>query len=212
MDYEKIVDYLSVLNSNNKEDRIFYDDILDFKNVHFIPAVRFDVAIFLNLISNIAKPKKILEIGFGSGVSSVFIGKDLKNIERFVSLEKDENRYNRGLELFENFNIDYIDLQFKNSFDFFEDNNEKFDYIFLDAEKTKYDVYIPLIKDALNKGGVLIGDNIIFSGRVVEGNPEKKYVKGVSSIKKYNLELSSDGDFKTLFLNIGDGISLSLKK
>ena len=212
MNHDKIFEYLNILNSDKTNERKIYDDIINFQNTHFIPAVRFDVAVFLNLISTIKKSKKILEIGFGSGVSSVFIGKDLKNLDLFVSLEKDENRFKRGLELFKHFKIDYINLQFQNSFDFFNINRDKFDLIFLDAEKTKYDEYIPFLKNILNDDGIIIGDNIIFGGRVIEENLEKKYVKGTESIKKYNKNLSSDIDLKTIFLNIGDGISLSVKQ
>lgn len=212
MDYEKIFNYINKLNTTDLKEKEYYDEIVNFENEHFIPAVRTDVAFFLNLITLILKPKKILEIGFGSGVSSIFIGKDLSNIDKFISLEKDENRYNRGKRLLEKFNISFIDLQLKDSFDFFKENNEKFDLIFLDAEKTKYHEYIYYIKNNLPAGGILITDNIIFSGRVVEDNVEKKYVKGTNSIREFNEMISKDNDFKTLFFDTGDGISISMKR
>ncbi|HOV13174.1 MAG TPA: hypothetical protein PK771_02725 [Spirochaetota bacterium] len=212
MDYENIFNYLNLLNANQEEDKTFYDEIYNFENEGFIPAVRFDVALFLNFISTLKKPKNILEIGFGSGISALFIKKDLNDFENFITLEKDEKRYLRGKSLLNKFNINNIDLTHENSFEFFKNNLVKFDLIFLDAEKTKYDQYILPIKSSLQDGGILITDNVIFNGRVVDKNVEKKYIKGTASIKNYNQMISCDKDFKTIFLNIGDGLSLSIKK
>lgn len=207
-----IKEYITNLNSNQKDDTIFYEDIYNFKKDRFIPAVRFDVALFLKIITAVKSPKNILEIGFGSGVSALFISNGFKDYENFISLEVDKKRYDRGVELLNHYSVKDIQLKNENSFDFFVTNKLEFDMVFLDAEKSKYCDYIQPIKKILKKGGVLIGDNTIFGGRVVSENIQKRYVKGTNSIKNYNTHLSLDNEFTTLFLDIGDGLSLSIKK
>jgi predicted O-methyltransferase YrrM len=213
MDYNKSFSYINSLNFNKDSELIlFYDEIINFDNEHFIPAISFDTALFLNWFCNIVKPKNILEIGFGSGASSLFIHKNLNNIKNFISLEKDKNRYNRGLNLLSKFNITNINIIHQDAFKFLENNDLNFDLIFLDAMKKDYCDYLPLLKKILNKDGVLIADNLLFNGKVIDADLENKYLNGVNFIKKFTKMIIEDGDFDTLFLNIGDGISVSHKK
>jgi len=189
----------------------YYDEIINFKNESYIPAVRLDTALFLKWIVSLYKPKNILEIGFGSGVSTVFIHNGFKNYENLISLERDTYRYERGLLLLKKYKYSTIKLLKIDAFNFFEENNIKFDFIFLDAVKREYYLYIEPVKKILNIGGILITDNILFNGKVFEENIDKKYINGVKYLKLFNHNIFNDKKLNTIFLMIGDGLSLSIR-
>lgn len=212
MDLEKVFSYLDVLNNNNEKLLKHFNEIIEFEKTHFIPAVRFEMALFLRFICGILQPGKILEIGFGAGASALFMYDQLKRNSLFITLERDVNRCNRGHALLKHFNKSRINLLHKNAFDFLEENNEKFDLIFLDGVKREYINYIEPLKKAVTDKGIIICDNILFNGKVVESALEKRYKNGVDLLRKFNKVISSDPELETMFLNIGDGISLSYKK
>ena len=209
MNFEKISEYLFELN-NNQNLKEYYNGIINFEPGSFIPAVRYDAAIALNLFSRLKNPVNVLEIGFGSGASSLFINKNI-NPELFISLEKDSYRYNRGVKLLSNYKNN-ITLLNDDAFVYLEKSKVFFDFVFLDSVKSDYIKFINPIKKSLNHGGLLVTDNIIFSGRVVDDNVEKKYQNGVKYLNIYNKTLSDDNDFITLFVSTGDGLSISIKK
>ncbi|HOF02082.1 MAG TPA: class I SAM-dependent methyltransferase [Spirochaetota bacterium] len=210
-----VADYIDKLNSNNPL-YIFYNEIIDFQKDHIIPAVRFDTAIFLMNMVLLIKPKKILEIGFGSGVSALFMSAGIRTNEfcKIVSLERDKNRYLRGNKILEKYDNRNIELINADAFKYLsnENNKRQCDLIFLDAVKRDYIDYLPILKNYICKNGVLITDNILFNGKVTENKTPEKYKNGVELLKQYNEALSKDADFNTSFFYIGDGISLSIKK
>ena len=212
MNYNKVFSFFSNLNTHNTDQKAFYKEINDFNNVHFIPAVSLEVANFLKWITYLIKPKKILEIGFGSGTSALFIHKGFNKYKKFYSLERDKNRYFRGIELFKKLNINSINLKYFNSFDFFKINKDKFDLIFLDGIKREYYLHIDPVKKKLNKNGLFICDNVLFGGKILENKVENKYKKGVKYINLFIEILLNDLSFNTYFLPIGDGLSISIKK
>lgn len=212
MDLEKVFSYLDLLNNNNDELLKKFNEIIEFERTHFIPAVRFEMALFLRFICGILQPVKILEIGFGAGASALFMDDQLKRNTLFITLERDINRCNRGQALLKHFGKSNINLLHKNAFDFLAENDEKFDLIFLDGVKREYINYIEPLKKAVTDKGIIICDNILFNGKVVESALEKRYKKGVELLKRFNNMIGKDPELETMFLNIGDGISLSYKK
>lgn len=210
MNYIEIFKYISNLNSTD-ELKNLYSDIINFQNEHFIPAVTYEIAVFLKWITSILKPEKILEIGFGAGASSFFIYNGYKESSLFITLEKDLNRYNRGMNLLNKYNNNSIKLLNNDAFVFLEENAKNFDFIFLDAVKREYIIYYDKLKSILNHNGILICDNILFGGKVVENEIEKKYLTGVGLLKEFNNMLQNDESLNTIFLPIGDGLSCSVK-
>ncbi len=211
MDIEKINHYLTDLN-----DRAGFLEnlrkIISYKSDYFIPAVREDCALFLRWFTTITAPLNILEIGFGAGASAYSIRSGLdESFNKFITLERDINRYNRGMEVLEHFCIDMVDLMHIDGFEYLKGADLKFDMIFLDAVKKDYIEYLPGIYDKLNIGGYLLADNTIFGGKVVDEIVEKKYINGVEKLKEFNEKLSDDKRFISYFFNIGDGISVSKK-
>ena len=158
------------------------------------------------------KPCQVLEIGFGSGASGAFLADCLPANGSIISLERDLNRFNRGRALLSHFKLDQIKLLHKDALLYLKNEADSmFDFIFLDAVKREYIDYIPLVKKRLNPGGLLVTDNILFNGKIVEEQPDKKYVNGLCLLKEFNKTLAHDPDFSTTFLETGDGMALSVK-
>ncbi|MBR6199427.1 MAG: class I SAM-dependent methyltransferase [Spirochaetales bacterium] len=193
-----------------------YERIIAFDNEHFIPAVRFDTAMFLMQTAAMRQPKNVLEIGFGSGASSVFIRHGLQNVPgyRITTLERDNNRYVRGQALFAELGISDIELIKCDAFDWLHNCDAEFDYIFLDAVKRDYIGYLPFIKKILGKNGILIVDNTFFNDKVLQpiDELEEKYRSGVGLLDRFNRTLASDGDFMTMMYNIGDGMTVAVRR
>lgn len=215
-DYIKLFSYLDDLNlSANAELANKYKEIIEYQFTHFIPAVRFDSALFLYQLALIKQPQNILEIGFGSGVSAYFINKPLLTSPKsFITLEKDEARYKRGINVLKTFNMENVTLLKKDAFEFLQDCREKFDYIFLDAGKKDYITYLPIINNLMSQGGFLICDNTFFNGKVAvsEENLTKSYAKNVPLLKEFNMALAKSDLYNTSYFWIGDGMSLSIRK
>jgi len=210
---EKVIEYIYNLNKNQLKLEERYNFITNYNPIGFIPAVRYEVALLLNIIASIKKPKNVLDIGFGSGASSIFIKDGCDDNSNIISLERDKKRALRGEELIKYLNISNLNIINDNASAFFEDNKIKFDFVFLDSAKNEYVTLLPTIKNSLLKGGLLIVDNTLFNNKVVEDieKIDKKHKNIVSTLKEFNYILSNDNDFKTVFLIIGDGISISIK-
>jgi len=210
---EKVIEYIYNLNKNQLKSKERYDFIINYNQIGFIPAVRYEVALLLNIIASIKKPKNVLDIGFGSGVSSIFIKDGCDDNSNIISLERDKNRALRGEELLKYLNISMLNIINDNASAFFENNKIKFDFVFLDSAKNEYVTLLPIIKNNLLKDGLLIVDNTLFNNKVIEDieKIEKKHKNIVSTLKEFNYTLSNDNDFKTIFLTIGDGVSISIK-
>ncbi len=210
---EKVIEYILKLNENQSKSKDKYDFILNYDPIGFIPAVRYEVALLLNIVASIKKPKNILELGFGSGASGIFIKDGCYDNSNMISLERDKNRADRGSELLKTLNISNFNILNEDASIFFEKNDQKFDFIFLDSAKNEYLKLLPIIKDTLVKDGILIVDNTLFGNRVIEEleNIDKKYKNIVSTLKEFNYILSNDKELKTLFLTTGDGVSISIK-
>ena len=207
-------EYISQLE--DKSYRRDYERIIAFQNEHFIPAVRFDTAMFLMQTAAMRQPKNVLEIGFGSGASSVFIRHGLQNVAgyRITTLVRDNNRYVRGKALLEQLCIQDIELVKCDAFDWLHNCDAEFDYIFLDAVKRDYIGYLPFIKKILGKNGILIVDNTFFNDKVLRpiDELEEKYRSGVGLLDQFNRTLAGDGDFVTMMYNIGDGMTIAIKR
>ena len=84
--------------------------------------------------------------------------------------------------------------------------NQTFDLIFIDADKENYIKYFQLVSEKLNPNGLIISDNVLWSGKVVEGDNDDEET---NTIKKFNRILNDDKKFETVILPLRDGISIS---
>ncbi|WP_196887163.1 O-methyltransferase [Aureivirga sp. CE67] len=165
----------------------------------------------LSIISKLVSPKNVLEIGTYTGYSTLCIAEGLQENGVLYTIDKNEE-----LESFQKKYFDKSDYsnQIKqligNAIEIIPTIDEKFDLVFIDADKKNYPNYFNLIIDKMNKGGIILSDNVLWSGKVVE--PLDKKDKDTPALLEYNKLLKEDPRIETVLLPIRDGLTISRVK
>ncbi|MDB2419878.1 O-methyltransferase [Flavobacteriaceae bacterium] len=162
----------------------------------------------LSMISKIINPKDILEIGTYTGYSAICIAEGISNeatidtIDKNEELEDIQNRYFKKSGF-----RDQIKQHVGNALEIIPTLDKKFDLVFIDADKSNYCNYFNLVIGKMKKGGIILSDNVLWSGKVVE-KLDKKDID-TKSLLEYNRLLNSDPRVETVLLPIRDGLSIS---
>jgi len=165
----------------------------------------------LSMISKLTKPKYILEIGTYTGYSSLCLAEGMKNDGELHTIDKNEELYDFQRKYFDKSNYkDKIFQHLGNALELIESINKKFDLIFLDADKENYTKYLELLVNKLNTNGILVTDNVLWSGKVTM--PISDEDLSTQEIDKFNKLLNQRSDMETIIFPIRDGISVSRKK
>ncbi|MEP6746826.1 MAG: O-methyltransferase [Bacteroidota bacterium] len=165
---------------------------------------------FLELLSVMLKPRRILEIGTFTGYSALSLAKGLADDGRLHTIELREEE---AIVAAQNFNLsdakDKIILHIGNALEIIPALAEEWDIVFIDADKTGYIDYYKMIVPKLKKGGIILADNVLFHGEVLE-DPIKG--KSAKAIQAFNEFVEQDQTVETVFLTIRDGLMLIVKK
>ena len=162
---------------------------------------------FLSLISKIKSPLHILEIGTYTGYGTLCLAEGLASNGKIFTIDRNEELINIQNKYFEESgNRDKIVQLTGNAVDILMDLNENFDLIFIDADKENYIKYFEIVSKKLNPNGIIISDNVLWSGKVVE---ESDNDEETDTLKKFNKLLSKDERFETIILPLRDGLSIS---
>ena len=165
----------------------------------------------LSMISKLTKPKYILEIGTYTGYSSLCLAEGMKNDGELHTIDKNEELYDFQKKYFNKSGYgDKIFQHLGNALELIQTINKKFDLIFLDADKENYAKYLELLVNKLNINGILVTDNVLWSGKVTM--PISDEDLSTQEINKFNKLLNQRTDMETIILPIRDGISISRKK
>ena len=165
---------------------------------------------FLAIISKLIKPLNVLEIGTYTGYSTLCIAKGLNPAGMIHTIDKNEELLQIQNKYFEKSGLrnqikqytgDALAIIPKLKFDF--------DMVFLDADKENYVKYLELISPILKPGGVLLTDNVLWHGKILESSENQDRVTRL--IDDFNKKILEDKSLKTVMLPIRDGISLTLK-
>ena len=162
---------------------------------------------FLSLISKIKSPLHILEIGTYTGYGTLCLAEGLAADGKIFTIDRNEELLKIQNKYFEKSgNRDKIVQLTGNAVDILSDLNQTFDLIFIDADKENYVKYFEIVSEKLNPNGIIISDNVLWSGKVVnrDNNDEE-----TSTLKKFNKTLHDDTRFETVILPLRDGISIS---
>ena len=165
----------------------------------------------LSLISKIINPKKILEIGTFTGYSTLCLAEGLHENGEIHTIDINEELYDLQMKYFKksSFNNN-ITQHLGNALDIISKLDRDFDLIFLDADKINYPKYLDILIVRLKKGGVLLSDNVLWDGKVLNEISQKD--KSTKAIVKYNKLLNNRSDMDSVILPIRDGITISRKK
>ena len=165
----------------------------------------------LSMISKLIQPKTILEIGTYTGYSALCFAEGLQKNGKLFTIDKNEELEDFAKKYFEQspYTSQIIQLV-GNALNILPTLNEKFDLVFIDADKENYSIYFNMIIGKMNSGGVILSDNVLWSGKVVEEiDPNDKDTK---ALVEYNKMLNADDRIETILLPIRDGLSISRVK
>ena len=162
---------------------------------------------FLSLISKIKSPLHILEIGTYTGYGTLCLAEGLASNGKIFTIDRNEELINIQNKYFEESgNRDRIVQLTGSATEILMDLDENFDLIFIDADKENYIKYFDIVSKKLNPNGIIISDNVLWSGKVVE---ESDNDQETDTLKKFNKLLSKDERFETIILPLRDGLSIS---
>ncbi len=162
----------------------------------------------LSMISKLVNPKHILEIGTYTGYATLCLAEGLQAGGTLDTMDNNEELYD--------FQRRYFDLSpwkeqitqhLGNALELIPALNRKFDLVFIDADKENYINYFMMIVPMMNKGGIILSDNVLWSGKVLE--PVKANDKSTKILLEYNKLLKDDPRVETVLLPIRDGLTVS---
>lgn len=163
---------------------------------------------FLSLLSKIIAPKNILEIGTYTGYSAICLADGLASNGTLHTIEINEELVDIQHRYFKQSGYENQIVQhIGDAMEVIPKINMVFDLVFIDAEKTNYDAYFEAVLTKTRPGSVILSDNVLWSGKVIE--PLQKSDKATKSLKDYNKKLKEDSRVETIILPIRDGLTLS---
>lgn len=187
-------------------------DLEEYADKNNIPIMQKDGIEFLLDYIKKNKIKNILEIGSAIGYSAIRMALIDDNI-KVTTIERDIERYNLAVENIKEFNLNnQINIILSDAFDV--KLEDKYDLIFIDAAKSQYIKFFEKFKMNLTTSGVIVSDNLNFHGLTkVDETSLSRNVRGlVRKLNKYVEFLQNNKEFETSFYDIGDGVSISIRK
>jgi predicted O-methyltransferase YrrM len=165
----------------------------------------------LSMISKLIQPNNILEIGTYTGYSALCLAEGMKTTGTLYTIDRNEELYDFQKKYFDKSNYkDQIQQYVGNALEIIPSIDEKFDLVFIDADKSNYSNYFNLIIEKMNPGGVILSDNVLWSGKVVEKLDPKD--KDTTALLAYNKLVNEDERVETVLLPIRDGLTISRVK
>ena len=164
----------------------------------------------LSMISKLINPKNILEIGTYTGYSALCLAEGMQLGGELHTIDVNEELVDFQRKYFDK--SDYGKQIFQHLGDALEiipKLEKTFDLIFIDADKDNYPNYFKMIINKLNFGGILLSDNVLWSGKVIE--PLKNDDTSTKALLEYNKLLKEDQRIETVILPIRDGLTISRK-
>jgi len=166
---------------------------------------------FLAMISHMLKPKRILEIGTFTGYSAICLAEGLASDGELITIDNNEElrtiAHNYAKKAgFEN-KIRFITGNASNEI---EKLDAAFDLVFIDADKSNYALYFDMVIDKVKQGGIIIADNVLWSGKVVAHQSEKTD-KDTAALMAFNRQVQLDNRVENVLLPIRDGLMMIRK-
>ncbi|MBK85906.1 MAG: methyltransferase [Flavobacteriaceae bacterium] len=166
----------------------------------------------LSTISKLIRPKKILELGTFTGYSALCLAEGLDEDGELHTVDYNEELVNLQRRFFDQSGFGQQIHQYTGrALEIIPMLNFKFDLVFIDADKPNYVNYFHQIIDKLNSKGVILSDNVLWSGKVIEPTVDQLDIS-TKTLLQYNRLLKEDSRLNTILLPIRDGLTISIKK
>ncbi len=176
---------------------------------HSIPIVGPAVARVLQQLAFMINARKVFELGSAIGYSTIWWAQAVGEGGKVVYTDGDSQNAERARGYFTRAGVSkQIVLRTGDALEILSEEKQEFDIIFNDVDKEDYPRVLRLIAPRLRKGGLFITDNVLWSGRVADKNPDAR----TKAILEFNRKLYDSGDFYTTLLPIRDGLAVALKK
>ena len=201
---EKYINNFSLKLNSIQQEIIDYNNTLgDVKRMQ----VATSQCYFLHLIIKISNIKNVLEIGTFTGLSALSIALALPDDGKLVALDKDEGTNKVALDFFKKANLNNkIQTIVKPALDSFDElKNSKFDMVFIDADKMNYKEYYERSLNLMDKGGLIIVDNVLWHGEVADDDNLDKFTV---NIRDFNDYVANDKRVEQIIVPLGDGMTV----
>jgi len=163
---------------------------------------------FLSMISKLVNPEIIVEVGTYTGYSCLCLAEGLKKNGKIITIEKDEEFASIAKKFFDRSKYkEKISLLIEDATTAIENISEKIDLVFIDADKVNYSKYYDMLFPKLKIGGLIVADNVLWSGKVTKEVSDNE----TQSIKNFNAKVKNDERVENLIVGIRDGIMVCQK-
>ena len=199
---ERMVTFIHSLETENSEIlETIEKEALD----TYVPIIRKEMQSFLKVLLQIKKPMRILEVGTAVGFSALLMSEYVSEDCKITTIAR-ENFKRAGKE-------EQITLLEGDALEILKSLDETYDFIFMDAAKGQYIYYMPEVVRLLEHGGVLVSDNVLQEGDIIESRfaVERRNRTIHSRMREYLYELKHHKLLETSIIPLGDGVALSTK-
>jgi len=164
----------------------------------------------LSMLSKMIQPSYVLEIGTYTGYSALCFAEGLKKDGKIITIDRNEE-LKPILDKFmlQSDYADQIDLRFGNAIEIIPQLPNEIDLVFIDADKPNYSNYFDLVIDKVRTGGYIIGDNVLWSGNVVDDS--KMNDKSTKAIIEFNKKVQDDPRVENVLFPVRDGLMIMRK-
>ena len=206
---ETLYDY--IVNTFAQEDDIL-KDVVKGTEEKKIPLIQVspELGKFLQLLIRMIKAKRVLEVGTLTGYSSIWMARALPENGKLTTLEISEEHAAEAKENFKKAGLGgRIELILGSAGESLDKlAGEKFDFAFIDADKTGYPGYFDKVIGMMCKGGIIAADNTLRDGKLTDADPDE----GTRSVDEYNKKTASDPRVESMLIPISDGLTISFVK
>lgn len=201
---------ISVLPEKNDLDL----EIEEYALKNHVSIVEYEVAQLLKIMVGIKKPKKILEIGTGLGYSTINMAKAMDPEGKILTIELLKGRVEKAKYYIEKSGEkDKIKIVHGDARKLIDEINESYDLIFLDAAKGQYGKFLEKFETLLNPEGLIIADNVLINGWVVNLNyPERRKKTMVMNMREFLKNFRNNQKFEMSIIPLGDGVAIIRKR
>lgn len=208
---ERMVSFINSLDAGNPS---YLNELEEYARATDVPIVRTEMQSFLRFLMKMKQPKRILEVGTAIGFSALLMSEYAPGDCKITTIEKYEKRIPLALENFKKAGKEEtITLLQGDALEILPTLKEKYDFIFMDAAKGQYINFLPDILRLLAKDGLLVSDNVLQDGDVLESRfaVTRRNRTIHSRMRDYLYTLKHTEELTTAIIPLGDGVALSIR-
>ncbi|NLL93156.1 MAG: O-methyltransferase [Clostridiales bacterium] len=208
---ERVVSYIHSLEKTNTP---LLDEMEKYAKKNYVPIIRKEMESFLRIQLLMKQPRKILELGTAIGYSAILMSEYMPDDCTITTIENYDKRIPIARDNIKKANLEHrIKLIEGDAMEVLPSLEEKYDFVFMDAAKGQYINFLPLALNVMKEGAVLIADNVLQEGELIESRyaVTRRNRTIHKRIREFLYEVKHSDELVTSIVPIGDGITLSVK-